>query len=62
MLLDPTYRYIGIGVAPHLVYGTITVILLADRVNSFGQNSQLRSVYESQLMNKKNSLILKGTE
>jgi uncharacterized protein YkwD len=32
MLLDPTFKYIGIGTAKHINYGTITVILLAERI------------------------------
>lgn len=32
MLLDGNYRHIGVGIAPHKVYSTITVILLAERV------------------------------
>lgn len=29
MLLDPEYKYIGVGSSNHAVYGTVTVILLA---------------------------------
>lgn len=32
MLFDPEYRYIGTGTAAHHIYGTITVILLAEKV------------------------------
>jgi uncharacterized protein YkwD len=31
-LLDPDYQFIGIGVAPHSVYGYVTVIILAQEV------------------------------
>lgn len=31
-LLDPDFRFIGVGVAPHSVYGYITVIILAQEV------------------------------
>lgn len=33
MLLDPEYRYIGVGTAPHATYGTIAVVLLAEKIS-----------------------------
>lgn len=32
MLLDPAYKYIGVGTANHVLHGTIVVILLAEHV------------------------------
>lgn len=33
MLLDPTFKYIGVGTANHSFCGTITVILLAENIS-----------------------------
>lgn len=35
MLLDPTYKFIGVGSAKHAVYGSIVVILFAEYVNQW---------------------------
>ena len=36
MLLDSQYKYIGVGTAPHSLYGSITVVLLAEKVVPLG--------------------------
>jgi hypothetical protein len=45
MLLDPVYKYIGVGHAAHSQYQTVTVILLAEvldeKDNYFLENSRL---------------------
>jgi len=40
MLLDPNYKYIGIGTASHKTQEIITVILLADNVTEFSSASR----------------------
>ena len=35
-VLDPIYQYIGIGTALHSVYGSVTVIVLAEDMVSLG--------------------------
>jgi hypothetical protein len=57
MLLDPVYKYIGVGHAAHSQYQTVTVILLAEVLNEkdnyFLENSrlteQLKKSAESQV-------------
>lgn len=36
-LLDPIYKYVGIGTSFHEKYGTVTVIILAEDVLSLGK-------------------------
>ena len=53
MLLDPSYRYIGFGSAPHTLYGTINVILLAQKVTPLEHSSSSNiKYYESQVLRK----------
>lgn len=57
MLLDPVYKYFGVGHAAHSQYQTVTVILLAEvldeKDNYFLENSrlteQMKKSAESQL-------------
>ena len=35
-VLNPVFRYVGIGTALHGVYGVVTVIVLAEEVISLG--------------------------
>jgi uncharacterized protein YkwD len=32
LLLDPAFKYIGVGIANHVFYRNITVILLAENI------------------------------
>jgi uncharacterized protein YkwD len=41
-LLDPAFRYIGIGTALHETYGVVTVIVLAEDVVSLGKFGKIQ--------------------
>ena len=55
MLLDPVYKYIGVGHAAHSQYQTVTVILLAEvldeKDNYFLENSR------SQMLQKTHEIL-----
>lgn len=46
-LLDPSYHHIGIGVAPHSIYGYITVIILAEMVTEGADLANKNGTYNS---------------
>lgn len=41
-ILNPTFKYVGIGTALHSQYGVVTVIILAEDVISLGKQSPIQ--------------------
>lgn len=68
MLLDPVYKYIGVGHAAHSQYQTVTVILLAealdDKDSYFLENSrlteQIKKAADSQVKERESASYIHG--
>ncbi len=68
MLLDPVYKYIGVGHAAHSQYQTVTVILLAealdDKDSYFLENSrlteQIKKEADSQVRERESASYIHG--